>query len=93
MTHVFSTHRVQGTRLEASVDHTNVASLRCNPLLLNKLRLSAGGRSDKHVDISQFTFGFEESRFRIIEPMLNCANFVKKPFIIDVNHESIMGSA
>ena len=39
------------SRVGASVDHTNVASLSCNPLLLNKLRLLAGGPSDKHADI------------------------------------------
>jgi hypothetical protein len=36
---------------DASVDPTNVASLRCNPLLLNKLRLLVGGRSDEYADI------------------------------------------
>jgi hypothetical protein len=61
----------------ASVDQTNVASLRCNPLLINKLRLIVGGRFDKHVDMSRVTFGFEESRFRIYELLLNCATLIE----------------
>ena len=74
-------------------DDTNVASLRCNPLLLHKLRLVASNLSSKHVDLQQATFGFEQSRFRIYERVLNCANLEHKTAILDVNHDLIMGSA
>ena len=88
-----TTPKLAGRLVDASVDQTNGTSLRCNPLLLNKLRLIVDSQSYKHIDMQQARFGFEESRFRFYEFLLNCANFEKKAVILDVNYESIMGSA
>jgi hypothetical protein len=57
------------------------------------LQLGAVGASAKHVDMQQATFGFEASRFRIHEFLLNCANLQKKAEVIDVSLYKIIVSA
>jgi hypothetical protein len=64
--------------MRASVDHTNVASLRHNLLPSNKLRLAIVGVSDNHTDMSETPFGSEASHLRFHEFLLNCANLEKK---------------
>ena len=51
------------------------------------------GISTEHADIYNSTFGFEASRFRFYEFLLNCANFEKETVVFDVNIDPLMVSA
>jgi hypothetical protein len=57
------------------------------------LRFIVGGMSDKHADMLQATFGFEASRRRFYELLLNRASFEERTVILDVDQDSITASA
>jgi hypothetical protein len=54
---------------------------------LRKLQLVVGDTFDKYANILQTTFGYEGSRVRFYELLLNCANADNKTVPLDVTIE------